>query len=107
MLIRLIGRLTERVRTAVAWTVHRCPYRFGVAETPPESLVELQRVAYAARREAEVRGVSPEAWRPWVESAAVVQNAIAEHAAAKGLDPSDLERAVEAAARRAESDDGA
>ncbi|MFE2236438.1 hypothetical protein ACFXA4_28240 [Streptomyces sp. NPDC059442] len=78
-----------------------------MAETPPESLVELQRVAYAARREAEVRGVSPEAWRPWVESAAVVQNAIAEHAAAKGLDPSDLERAVEAAARRAESDDGA
>lgn len=69
----------------------------------PDDLLRLQRAANAARAEAIREGYSPEAWRPWVEAAAVVQNAIAEHAAAAGVNRYELETAVEEAAREADA----
>lgn len=72
----------------------------------PESLLRLQRAANAAQREATSGGYSPEAWRPWVEAAAVVQNAVSEHAAAEDINRVDLEMAVKAAAREADQVEG-
>ncbi|MFJ2676420.1 hypothetical protein [Streptomyces sp. NPDC087525] len=68
----------------------------------PEDLLRLQRAANAARREATREDYSPEAWRPWVEAAAVVQNAVAEHAAAAGVNRYELEMVVKRAAREAD-----
>ncbi|MEV4329537.1 hypothetical protein AB0K02_03190 [Streptomyces sp. NPDC049597] len=70
-----------------------------MADELPESLIELQREADRARDAATAAGDSPEAWRPWVEAAAVVENAISEHAAAVGANRSELEKAVKRAAR--------
>ncbi|MFE4915869.1 hypothetical protein ACFRCX_30660 [Streptomyces sp. NPDC056652] len=67
----------------------------------PDHLIQLQREANAARREATRETYSPEAWRPWVEAAAVVQNAVAEHAAETGVNRYELEMAVKKAAREA------
>ncbi|MDQ0842379.1 hypothetical protein [Streptomyces sp. V1I6] len=65
----------------------------------PDDLVALQREALAAAADAKAAGYSAEGWRPWIEAAAVVQNAIAEHAAATGQNRYELEMAVKAAAR--------
>jgi hypothetical protein len=71
----------------------------------PDDLVQLQRTALAAREEAVREGYSAEAWRPWVEASAVVQNAISEHAAEAGVNRYELEMAVKLAARE-QSDQG-
>ncbi|MFE7566188.1 hypothetical protein ACFU76_04380 [Streptomyces sp. NPDC057539] len=68
----------------------------------PDDLLRLQRAANAARVEATRETYSPEAWRPWVEAAAVVQNAVAEHAAEAGVSRYELEMAVKKAAREAD-----
>jgi hypothetical protein len=68
----------------------------------PDDLLRLQRAANAAQREATSGGYSPEAWRPWVEAAAVVQNAVAEHASEAGVSRYELEMAVKQAAREAD-----
>jgi hypothetical protein len=65
----------------------------------PDDLVVLQREALAAAADAKAAGYSLEGWRPWIEAAAVVQNAVAEHAAAAGVNRYELEMAVKAAAR--------
>ncbi|MFF8843961.1 hypothetical protein ACF08N_14760 [Streptomyces sp. NPDC015127] len=70
-----------------------------MADELPESLIELQREVNRARDAAAAAGYSPEAWRPWVEAAAVVQNAISEYAAATGADRFEMEQAVLKAAR--------
>ncbi|MFP1629289.1 hypothetical protein ACLB9X_29890 [Streptomyces sp. 5K101] len=70
-----------------------------MAEDLPKSLIELQREANRARDAAMAAGYSPEAWRPWVEAAAVVQNAISEYAASTGANRFELEQAVKRAAR--------
>ncbi|MGW3406519.1 hypothetical protein [Streptomyces zhihengii] len=73
---------------------------------PPDDLVRLQRDADAARHEAERQGHAPEARRVWQEATAVVKNAVAEHAAAGNLDPVELERDVQRAAREADASGG-
>jgi phage gp46-like protein len=65
----------------------------------PDDLVALQREALAAAVDAKAAGYSLEAWRPWIEAAAVVQNAIAEQAAAAGVNRYELEMAVKQAAK--------
>ncbi|MEV4333391.1 hypothetical protein AB0K02_23085 [Streptomyces sp. NPDC049597] len=70
-----------------------------MADKLPESLIELQREANRAREAATAAGYSPEAWRPWVEAAAVVQNAISEYAASTGANRNELEQAVKKAAQ--------
>jgi hypothetical protein len=65
-----------------------------VADELPESLIELQHEANQAREAATVAGYSPEAWRPWVEAVAVVQNAISEYAASTGANRYELEQAM-------------
>ncbi|WP_329031681.1 hypothetical protein OIE71_01900 [Streptomyces sp. NBC_01725] len=65
----------------------------------PESLIALQRTLNAAAEEARARGSSPEDWRPWVEAAAVAENAFAEHAAAAGVSADKVRSAAERAAR--------
>ncbi|MEV0779159.1 hypothetical protein [Streptomyces sp. NPDC050428] len=72
----------------------------------PPHLLGLQRAANAAKREATVGGYSPQAWRPWVEAAAVAQNAIAEHAAEAGVSRYELEMAVKKAAKEADEAEG-
>lgn len=67
----------------------------------PDDLVQLQRAALAAQAEAVSEGYTPEGWRPWVEAAAVVQNAISERAAADGVNRVELEMAVKLAAQEA------
>ncbi|MFD6332029.1 hypothetical protein ACFWGI_20975 [Streptomyces niveus] len=67
----------------------------------PESLIALQRTLNAAAEEARSRDSSREEWRPWVEAAAAVENAFAEHAAAVGISVDELRSAVEKAARTA------
>ncbi|WP_030757376.1 hypothetical protein [Streptomyces sp. NRRL F-5135] len=67
----------------------------------PDHLLQLQRVANAARADALREDYSPEAWRPWWEAAAAVHAAVTEHAAAAGVNRSDLEMAVKAAAAEA------
>lgn len=68
--------------------------------------MRLQRDADAARREEERQDHAPEARRVAQEAAAVVRNAVAEHAAAGHLDPDELERVVRRAAREAEGSGG-
>ncbi|MEV4975575.1 hypothetical protein [Streptomyces scopuliridis] len=68
----------------------------------PDHLIQLQREANAARRQAVQQDYSPEGWRPWAEAAAVVQNAVAEHAVAAGVNRFELEMAVKKAARQAD-----
>lgn len=66
----------------------------------PDDLVQLQREALAAQEDAVREGYTPEAWRPWVEAAAVVQQQITERAAATdGVNRVELEMAVKLAAR--------
>jgi hypothetical protein len=69
----------------------------------PDDLLDLQRAANAAQREATSGGYSPEAWRPWLEASEAVQLAVTEHAAATaGVRRDELEMAVKAAAREAD-----
>ncbi|MFB6977665.1 hypothetical protein [Streptomyces scopuliridis] len=72
----------------------------------PDDLIRLQRAANAARVEATRETYSREGWQPWVEAAAVVQNAIAEHAAEAGVNRFELEMAVKKAAREADGAEG-
>ncbi|MFD8919484.1 hypothetical protein ACFV0Y_16895 [Streptomyces sp. NPDC059569] len=72
----------------------------------PDDLLRLQRAANAARVEATRHDYTAEAWRPWVEAAAVVQNAMAEHATAAGVNRYELEMAVKKAAREADATPG-
>ncbi|MFC9268886.1 hypothetical protein ACFTXJ_14085 [Streptomyces zhihengii] len=65
----------------------------------PDDLVALQRAANAAHREATAEGYSPDAWKPWIEASAVVQQGITAHAAAESVNRYELEMAVKQAAR--------
>lgn len=65
----------------------------------PDDLIRLQRAALAAQADAVREGYTPEGWRPWVEAAAAVQNAISERAPADGVGQVELEMAVKKAAR--------
>jgi len=67
----------------------------------PDDLIRLQRAALTAQDETVREGYTPEGWRPWVEAAAAVQNAISERAAEAGVNRVELEMAVKQAAREA------
>lgn len=64
---------------------------------PPDDLIALQRAALAAREAALREDYTPEGWRPWVEAAAAVQEAISERAAATEVSRYELEMAVKKA----------
>ncbi|GGK24775.1 hypothetical protein GCM10011583_66050 [Streptomyces camponoticapitis] len=69
----------------------------------PDGLLQLQRAANAAHREATAGGYSPGAWRPWLDASEAVQRAVTERAAATaGVSRYELEMAVKAAAREAD-----
>lgn len=67
-------------------------------ELTPE-LIQLQRVANAARLEATAGTYSGDAWRPWLDAVEAVQAAVTEHAAATGQNRHEVEMAVKKAAR--------
>lgn len=67
----------------------------------PDDLVALQRAANAAHAAATAEGYSPDAWQPWIEASAAVQQGITEHAAAaESVNRYELEMAVKQAARQ-------
>ncbi|MFJ2110662.1 hypothetical protein ACIOEX_01815 [Streptomyces sp. NPDC087850] len=73
----------------------------------PGDLLALQRVANAAHREAVRQGYSPEGWRPWLDAAQRVRQAVTEHAAAATVSRYELEMAVKKAAREADEAENA
>ncbi|MFE9886892.1 hypothetical protein [Streptomyces scopuliridis] len=72
----------------------------------PDDLLQLQRAANAAHREAVQQDYSPEGWRPWLDAADKVQRAVTEHAAEAGVSRYELEMAVKKAAREADEAEG-
>jgi hypothetical protein len=64
-----------------------------------DELIQLQRATNAAREAATAGPYSAEAWRPWLEAAEAVQDAVTEHAAATGQDRHKVEAAVKTAAK--------
>ncbi|MEW1724338.1 hypothetical protein [Streptomyces sp. NPDC093109] len=73
----------------------------------PESLIQLQRTANAARREATRGNYSTEAWQPWLDAADVLQRAVTDHAAAAAVSRYELEMAVKKTAREQDETDEA
>ncbi|MER8002961.1 hypothetical protein [Streptomyces sp. NPDC095613] len=70
----------------------------------PDHLLQLQRVANAARMEALREDYATERWEPWRKAVAAVHAAVTEHATVAGVNRSELEMAVKAAAQ--DADDG-
>lgn len=67
-----------------------------------DDLIQLQHTAVAARAEATAGGYSPQAWRPWLNAAEAVQQAVTAHAEATGQNRYEVEQAVKKAVRSAE-----
>ncbi|MEU0669808.1 hypothetical protein ABZ508_17125 [Streptomyces lavendulocolor] len=59
-------------------------------------LVELKLASVAAQAHATAEGYSEEAWSPWRQAAEEYEAALAEHAAAFGLDRDEVDRTVTA-----------
>jgi len=72
-----------------------------VAIEPSPELIELQRAANAAREQALAGPYSAEAWRPWLEAATALHDAVTEQAKADDVNRYELEKAVKNAARPA------
>ncbi|MFJ5552498.1 hypothetical protein [Streptomyces sp. NPDC093225] len=64
-----------------------------------DELVQLQHVADAAREAATAGPYSAEGWRPWLDAASVLQDAITMHAADTGQNRYELGKAVKNAAK--------
>ncbi|MFB7468220.1 hypothetical protein ACFCZ1_32860 [Streptomyces sp. NPDC056224] len=67
-----------------------------------DELVQLRRAADQARARATAGPYSVEAWRPWLEAAAVVHDAVTEHAKATGQNRYEVEKALVTAVKTAE-----
>ncbi|MFB7468253.1 hypothetical protein ACFCZ1_33050 [Streptomyces sp. NPDC056224] len=68
-----------------------------------DELIRLRRMADAARARATAGPYSAEAWRPWLEAAAAVHDAVTEHAKATGQNRYEVEKALVTAAKSAEA----
>lgn len=91
--LRLAGAVVARVRRAGGRREGVRTYDPAVADIDiPESLIALERTAWAEQQEG----------RLTVETAAAVQAAYTEHAVAKGLSRYEVERAVKKAVRHPE-----
>ncbi|WP_369776437.1 hypothetical protein [Streptomyces sp. R33] len=68
-----------------------------------DELIRLRRTADAARARATASPYSVEGWRPWLEAAAAVHDAVTEHAKAPGQNRYEVEKALVTAAKSAEA----
>ncbi|MGW6703628.1 hypothetical protein ACWGDE_01860 [Streptomyces sp. NPDC054956] len=66
-----------------------------------DELIQLQRAANEARKQATAGAYSAEAWRPWHEAVDAVHAAVTEHAKATRQNRYEVEMAVKQAAREA------
>ncbi|MFI6150930.1 hypothetical protein [Streptomyces sp. NPDC051109] len=68
-----------------------------------DELIQLRRTADAARAHATAGPHSAEGWRPWLETAAAVNDAVTEHAKATGQNRYEVEKALVTAAKNADA----
>ncbi|MFI1286442.1 hypothetical protein ACH4U5_37760 [Streptomyces sp. NPDC020858] len=64
----------------------------------PDELVQLQRAANAARREATTDAYGPEGWKPWLDAVDAVHVAVTKYAKETGQSRHEVEKAVKTAA---------
>ncbi|MGH3584729.1 MAG: hypothetical protein ACRDQ0_00235 [Pseudonocardia sp.] len=61
---------------------------------PSENLIQLCRATVEAQQVATSGEYTKEAWQPWLDAAAVFQQAVTDEAAAAGTDRAKLEQAT-------------